>query len=101
MAKKVIAPDSLEAVLNELSKEATTVLDSPFNDEEKKAFVIFYNTLRTIAEQAFEYLPEGDKSDVVTMSGSWMCVGLLLGRSPKLLEDILKRTRAKIEQAKG
>lgn len=96
---KLIASECFEAVMEEVSKEVKKILDNPPDKMDREAFVAYYNTLMDMAEQVFDYLPEGERADIKTLCATWMDIGILLGRSPQLLTDILKRTGAKIEEA--
>jgi hypothetical protein len=98
MVKRVITPETFTAVLEELSKDVKTIMDTPPDSAEGRiAFVLFYNTLKDMSDQQFKYLPEGERDLITTMCAAWMDVGLLLGKSPQLLADILKRTKAKVQ----
>jgi hypothetical protein len=97
MSKKVIAPESFPSVLEELGKEVERIMKTPpGNDDEVAAFVATFNTLKDMADEVFSYLPTGEKKLMIDFCGAWLDVGLLLGKSPKLLADIVKRTNAKI-----
>lgn len=99
MAKKarVIESESFGTVMTEVSEEIKKILDKPPGSKgERVAFSIFYNTLKVAVKDTFSYLPKGERDDVGTMCGVWMDVGILLGRCPRVLADILQRTRAKI-----
>jgi len=98
MVKRVITPESFTAVLEELSRDVKNIMDTPPDSAEGRvAFVLFYNTLRDTAEETFKYLPKMERDLITNMCAAWMDVGLLLGKSPQLLADILKRAKAKIE----
>ena len=92
-----IANESLDAVMDEVSDEVAKILKTPPGKNERQAFLAFFGTLTTIAAKRFKYWPEEDKNDLEAMCGTWMHVGILLGKSPKLLADILKRANARIE----
>lgn len=98
MAKKVIALESLEAVLDEVSEEVRKIMDTPPDREEAIVVPIFVETVRGIIHEKFKYLPQGERADVESICASCLCIGLIRGKSPRLLADILKRTRAKIEK---
>jgi len=96
---KVIAYESFKAVMGELSREVDKILKKPPDKrEEREAFYAFFGSLNTIVAKRFHYWPEEDKNDLFAMCGTWMNVGLLLGKSPRLLADILKKTKARTEE---
>ena len=98
--KKVytIAEESFDAVMDELSREVGKTLEKPPDKrEEREAFLAFFGSLTTLAAKRFKYWPEEDKNDLESMCGVWMNVGMLFGKSPKLLANILKRANARIE----
>lgn len=92
---KIIATESLEAVLEEVSEEVRKIMDTPPDREEIIGVPIFVNTMRGIINETFKYLPKGDRAELETVCTSCLCIGMILGKSPKLLVDILKRTKAK------
>jgi len=94
-----IAEECFDAVMNELSKEVGKALEKPPDKrEEREAFLAFLGSLTTIAAKRFQYWPEEDKNDLLSICGTWMNVGILLGNSPKLLADILRKANARIER---
>lgn len=98
---KLIASEDLGVVMVEVSAEVKKILDNPpENKIDREAFLVYFNTLKDAVQVLFDYLPAGERTAVGDLCGTWMDVGILLGRSPKLLVDILKRTKAKIEEQK-
>jgi len=98
----VIADECFDAVMDELSKEVTKTLEKPPDKrEEREAFCAFLGSLNTIVAKRFQYWPEEDKNDLLSICGTWMNVGILQGKSPRLLADILKKTKARTEEADG
>jgi hypothetical protein len=94
-----IAEECFDAVMDELSREVGKTLEKPPDTrEEREAFLAFLGSLSTIAAKRFQYWPEEDKNDLESMCGTWMHVGILLGKSPKFLASILKRANARIER---
>ncbi len=93
-----IAEESFDVVMDELTREVGKTLEKPPNKrEEREAFLAFLGSLTTLAAKRFKYWPEEDKNDLESMCGTWMNVGILLGKSPKLLADILRKANARIE----
>ena len=99
----VIAEESFDAVMDELSREVGKILEKPPDErEEREAFYAFLGSLNTLVAKRFQYWPEEDRNDLLATCGTWMNVGILLGKSPKLLADILKKTSARtVEVDKG
>ncbi len=94
-----IAEECFDTVMDELSKEVAKTLEKPPDKREAgEAFLAFFCSLTTIVAKRFKYWPEEDKNDLLSICGTWMNVGILLGKSPELLADILKRANARIEE---
>jgi len=99
MNKLVIADECFDAVSDEVSKAVYKALEKPFDKrEEREAFYTFTNTMLTLASKRFSYLPEEDRNDIAAFCGAWANVGILLGKSPSVLADILKKTGARTEE---
>jgi len=99
----VIADESFDDVMDELSREVSKILEKPPDErEEREAFYAFLGSLNTLVAKRFQYWPEEDRNDLLAICGTWMNVGILLGKSPRLLADILKKTSARtVEVDKG
>jgi len=103
MKRLVIPDESFGAVMDEVSREVGKALEKPFEKrEEREAFYIFTASLSTLASERFHYLPEEDRNDIVAFCGTWVDVGILMGKSPGILADILKKTSLRtVEVGKG
>lgn len=98
--QRVIAEECFDAVMDELSREVEKILEKPPDKrDEREAFYAFLGSLNKIVAKRFQYWPEEDRNDVLAICGTWMNVGLLLGKSPRLLADILKKTKARTMEA--
>jgi len=98
MKKLVIPEECFDGVLDEVSRAVGKALEKPFDKrEEREAFYIFTNSLRALTEERFGYLPEEDRKDIVAFCGTWVSVGILLGKSPDILADILKKISLRAE----
>ena len=98
MNNRVIADECFDAVCDEVEKAVDRALEKPFTKrEDREAFFTFTNTLRTLVSKRFGYLPEEDRNDIVAFCGAWANVGILLGKSPGVLADILKKTNLRME----
>lgn len=96
----VIAEESLEAVMDEVSREVAKFMAEMPNKEERVAFSIFFGTMTKTVLDITERrgLSSEEQEDILTAWGTWLDIGMLAGRSPKLLADILKRAKPKIER---
>lgn len=91
-----IALEDLTGVMKEVSKELKLVLSRALTREEQEAVTIFLGTLSAVALKTFGYLPSGQQDEILTHCGTWFDIGMLLGKSPKLLVEILKRVNPKV-----
>lgn len=99
MSRALIIADAKQwgALLEEISKEVEKVMDDgPKTPLEKGAFAAFSRTLRQTNENMFPYLPPGNKEELLALCATWLDVGMLFGKSPALLVEILKRTGVSI-----
>jgi len=94
----VIAEESFVTVMDELSKEIDKVMTKIPYDAQWIAFEVFYGTLTNLLLTMFEGCPEEDVKDIMAAFQTWMDVGLLMGKSPKLLKSILDRTAPTIRE---
>lgn len=98
MNKLVIPDECFDDVMDEVTRAIDKALEKPFDKrEEREAFYTFTNTLRSLASKRFGYLPEEDRNDIITFCGTWGGVGILFGKSPGVLADILKNTSLRME----
>ena len=99
MSKAWIMADSKQwaKVLVEVSKETNKVLDeTPADPLEKGAFAAFVASLREETSVLLAYLPPGERGDMEALCATWLDVGMLFGRSPAILVEILERTQTSI-----
>lgn len=94
----VIADESLDTVMDELTKEIDKVMTKIPYDAQWIAFEVFYGTLTNILLRMFEGCSEEDVKDIMAAFQTWMDVGLLMGKSPKRLKSILDRTAPTIRE---
>lgn len=98
--KLAIDCDGQEAwnvMMDNLSQAVKDRLEDPPTDpEQRSAFLAFYNILHDITEVIGDYLPPGDRKDVLKVCGIWFDLGLLFGTDPQILVEILKKAGAKV-----
>jgi hypothetical protein len=82
----------MDEVTNEIHKWS---LDKP---SERLAFGVFYGTLNKMLLDVTEAmrLNSEQQEDIQTICGAWLDFGILLGKSPQILIDVLKRAKPKV-----
>jgi len=80
-------------VMEELTKELSSTLQLIINDDHKEADKVFLGTLYRLTLGIFDWLPPEQQSEILTACGTWFDIGLLMGRSPMKLVDILRRVK--------
>ena len=92
-----IAMESLKPVMDELSREIKPILEESGTEDQKEAFKVLLGTLFRLASDFFSYLPPEEQSHILVTCGTWLDVGLLVGKSPDKLVDILEKVNPAIE----
>jgi len=95
----VIRPESLEGVMKEVAKQGMTVLDKRITAKERLALEVFFGTLTSISLKIFGYLPPEEQDNILTNCGTWFDVGMLFGKSPELLVEILNKVTPQLDGA--
>jgi len=94
---KAIHPLSFMPVLVELRNEAEKVLAN-VDDQYEEPWRIFFHTFAHITDGGYDYLPPGDFGTLKNLCIDWMRFGLVAGKAPEVLENILKRTGAQLDE---
>lgn len=89
----VIETESLKPVMDELTRQIKPILDEPMTNQEKEAFAIFKGTLCHLSSVIFGYLPPEEQWGILAACGTWLDVGLLMGKDPGKLVDILEKVK--------
>ncbi len=92
----VIALEDLPEVMEEVTKELKPLLSRVGTREEQEAANTFFGTLASLALDIFGYLPPEQQSEILINCGTWFDIGVLLGKSPQLLLEILDRVNPKV-----
>jgi len=92
----VIVPDDLEKVMVELRNELISLLRCPLTGEQNKALDILTSTLLASLIQSTDYLPQQEQADIAGVCGTCIGVGMLFGKSPQLVADVLKKSQARL-----
>jgi hypothetical protein len=92
-----ISREFLKPVMDKLTRELKSVLEERLTREQQEASTIFYGTLCHLIMDIFGYLPAEEQSRILVNCQTWLDVGLLQGRAPQKLVEILDAAKAKIE----
>lgn len=92
-----VVPEDMEKVIAEVTKHLSPLLSTETSIEELRAANTFFGTLTSLTLDIFDYLPPEQQHEILTTCGTWLDIGILLGKSPKLLVEILDRVNPKIE----
>ena len=90
-----VAPEDLGKVMEEVVKELKPLL-SRLTREEDLANITFFGTLSALTLNIFDYLPPEQQEEILINCGTWFDIGMLLGKSPQLLVEILERVKPKV-----
>ncbi len=80
-----------------LTRELKPVLDERLTREQQEASLIFYGTLCDLLMEIFGYLPAEEQSRILVLCQTWLDVGLLEGRAPQKLVEILDAVKGEVE----
>ncbi len=92
-----ISREFLKPVMDELTRELKSVLNERLTREQQEASTIFYGTLCHLLMENFGYLPAEEQSRILVNCQTWLDVGLLEGRAPQKLVEILGTAKAEVE----
>ncbi len=84
-------------VMAEMSREITDILGEPLTASQQKATAVFYGVLCQLMMEIFGYLPSEEKSRILVNCQTWLDLGLLMGKSPQKLVEILEKVNAEIQ----
>ena len=91
-----ISREFLKPVMDELTRELKSVLNERLTREQQEASTIFYGTLCHMLMEIFGYLPAEEQSRILVNCQTWLDVGMLMGKSPQKLVEILDAANAEV-----
>lgn len=91
-----VSKESQRPVMAELTRQLKSALGESMTKEQQEAASIFYGTLCQLMMEFFGYLPADEQSRILVNCQTWLNVGLLLGKSPQKLVEILDAANAEI-----
>ena len=90
MSVSIIAPAYRHPIFASLSEPVAAIL-TDMSPEDKLAFVLLVDTLRSAGSDEFSFLPSGDKARLAKLVGSAVALGAVIGNKPHLLTELLQR----------
>ena len=84
-------------VMAELTRQLKSALGERMTAEQQEASSIFYGTLCHLLMEIFGYLPAEEQSRILVNCQTWLDVGMLMGKSPQKLVEILDAVKAEVE----
>lgn len=91
-----VSKESQRPVMAELTRQLKSALGERMTREQQEAATVFYGTLCQLMMDIFGYLPAEEQSRVLVNCQMWLNVGLLLGKSPQKLVEILDAANAEV-----
>lgn len=91
-----ISKESQRPVMAELTRQLKSALGERMTREQQEAAAVFYGTLCQLMMEIFGYLPAEEQSRILVNCQMWLNVGLLLGKSPQKLVEILDTANAEV-----
>ena len=89
-------PDDLAMFMEKLTDELPPMLQSTSDPEMKQAAMVFMGTLYRLTLNIFDWLPPEQQSEILTACGTWFDIGMLMGKSPLKLVDIIRNVKPRL-----
>lgn len=96
MKYKAIALEDMKAIMDEVTREITPLETA--EEEGREALTILLGSMLTMMSDIFAYLPEEERSHILVNCATWYDIGLLVGRSPRKLTEIMDKVNPAIEE---
>jgi len=88
--------EDMPAIMREVTRELAPLLR--VEDVNREALNTLLWSISNLMSHIFYYLPEEEQSHVLVNCGTWLCVGILAGREPQKLSEIMDRVNPSIEE---
>jgi len=96
MRYEAIALDDMKVIMDEVTREITPLVR--VEGEDREALAILIGSMLTMMSDIFAYLPEEERSHILVNCATWYDIGLLVGRSPRKLTEIMDKVNPAIEE---
>jgi len=84
-----VHPNSREQIMHRITTEITSLHRAQTDPIQKRVELVLLGTLFDMTLQLFDWLPPEQQSEILTACGTWYDIGLLLGKCPERMKDIL------------
>ena len=91
-----VSKESLRPVMAEVTRQLKSALGERMTREQQEAATVFYGTLFQLMMDIFGYLPAEEQSRILVNCQLWLDVGMLMGKSPQKLVEILDAANAEV-----
>ena len=91
-----VHPDDMTKVMEKLTEELQPVLQSSTDPQLREAEKVFLGTLYRLTLNMFDWLPPEQQSEILTACGTWFDLGMLMGRSPLRMVDIIRNVKPRL-----
>jgi len=96
MKYEAIALEDMKSIMAEVTRGITPL--ARIEGEDKEALAAILGSLLTMMSDIFAYLPEEERSHILVNCATWYDIGLLVGRSPRKLTEIMDKVNPAIEE---
>ncbi len=96
MKYQAISLEDMKAIMDEVTREITPLVR--VEGENREALAILLGSMLTMMSDIFAYLPEEERSHILVNCATWYDIGLLVGRSPRKLTEIMYKVNPSIEE---
>lgn len=94
-----VHPDDSGKFMKQLTKELQPILESTTDPELREAEKVYLGTLFRLTLNLIDWLPNQQQNEILTACGTWLDIGIMIGRAPLKLVDILKTVKPKLIDA--
>lgn len=97
MKYQAIAQEDMKAVMDEVTREIKPLIEKG-EGEDREALNLMFGSLLAMMSDIFTYLPEEERSHILVNCATWYDIGLLVGRAPRKLTEIMDKVNPSIEE---
>jgi len=83
-------------VMEKLTEELQPILQYSTDPEVNEAERVFMGTLYRLTLEIFDWLPPEQQSEILTTCGTWFNIGMIMGRSPMRLVDVIRNVKPRL-----